>query len=109
MICPYRHLNDIKDVFTNICYNKDTIDFYVDSIKEKISDEFEKLMKLQAVIDQHKCLLCRKEFAGTYVKLSCGDVLCKPCSDSCLNEEKEKICIICKKIVERHKELIIKK
>jgi hypothetical protein len=109
MICPYRHLNDIKDVFSHICYNKETVVYYVDSIKEKISDEFEKLMKLQAVIEQHKCVLCRNEYGGTYVKFSCGDVLCKPCSDNCLKGDKEKICRLCKKIVYSHKEIIVKK
>ena len=99
----------MKDVFSQIFYNKETVIYYVDSIKGKISEEFEKLRKLQAIIDQNKCLLCRKEYAGCYIKFSCGDIVCKACSDSCLKGNNEKTCRLCKKEFESYKEYIIKK
>jgi hypothetical protein len=107
VICPYKHQTDIVDTISGICYNRRTVDYYLENMKGKISEELDKIKLLQSIIDQHKCPVCKKEFYSNYVKLSCGDVVCLACSEN-IKKVNQNVCLICRKDIISIIELKIK-
>ena len=81
IICPFKHSTDEYDSVNNITYNKASINYYTQSLKNKVLQELEKIKLLQNVLDYHKCFICKGELIKVYnITECCNKILCQKCA-----------------------------
>lgn len=84
IICPYKHNSDITNFEDKMCYNKISVDYHVDALKEKIKTLQSKNKSLNEILSQHTCFNCKSELNRNYNVIQCcdlGGVYCKECID----------------------------
>jgi hypothetical protein len=85
IICPYKHNSDTTNYEEKMCYNKISVDYHVDALREKLKILQNRIKSLNNVLAQHSCLNCKLELNRNYNIINCceqGGIYC----DDCINK-----------------------